>query len=499
MLLLMVAGASALVFLSETSDGVMLLANEGYTAKLDMDNNTLSIGNILTVYQFPKTTVLGETIAPLEPVIGPIAAGERLDKLKIDYPSGLTKDVYVSMQLELGESFIQQEIKVENTHASEMTVELDLAPPTNDSYYVYLPSPSPPAKYVWVSTPFNQEKGRGVAVYFDTISPEYSHPGGTSLETGSSFFHWKMVVRPKEIKTVRVRYIVGYIADTTLMKQHAFNPPSNEQHVLDTDGDPLFDLSNEESLKDLRMGISASTAKEIVEKTKEKLDQLMDTPTSETQLTTTRYNFQELVGKSQLDSLEKSLMFREIVRKKGVPAELVIGSKGGSYYAWVYAYPTIDPILFDPAGKSKQYAEAYVEPDPPYCTGSVGSCDWTAGFDTGIFCLLNLCGSAYLFAGAALAFVIFMFLILQYKPDLVYKLSEKARPKSVEKESSGLYEIVDKGFEPENPLEEMVFKQLEKRMGNVDLATYEKETGFSQILIKATIEGLESKKVIRKL
>lgn len=500
LLVLIIETASAVTFLANTSDGEMLFSNEDYTFRLDVEERRMTIGNMFTVYTVPVAEVLGEDIEPLEPTIGAIEPGQEVDEYHIGYPAGFKRDVYISSRITLKDRYIQHEITVENTHGSELEVKLRLSPSTNESYYVYAPFVANPSNnYMWISPTFNQEKGMGVAIYFDSNPSEYVQVAEISLEKNPvRFLQWNLLVPSGQTEKISMKYIVGYVSDEILMQQHAFNPPSNKQHVLDTATDPLFELENPESLKEWRSEISASSAVEVVEKTKAKLDTVVDSPAMDTFLTTTRFNFQELVGKSQMNSLEKALVFREIVRKKGIPAELHLGSKAGPYYAWVEAYPTIEPVTYDPAGKMNEYEQVYSDPSPPYCNGEITSCKWNVGLRQDEFCIFNFCASIYLFTVIVLIGVIGLFLFLQYKAELFYKYTDKGKKKEGN-EIGRSYEIINDGFEPTNPLEGAVFGQLKKRMGQVELERYEKETGFSAMLIKTGIEELEEKGVIRKL
>lgn len=500
-LLLFASTASAVTLVADTSDGTMLLATSKYTTKLNMKNNEMVIGNILHIGLYPEVGILGSIIEPIEPTMGGISVGEQVDEFIVNYPTGFAKDVYVSSRTTLREEYIHQEIQIENTQSTEVEVTVKLSHPTNDSYYVYAPFlGNPSANHLWVSPLFNNEKGVGVAIYFDTLLTDYVQPGEILLveKSSSHFLRWNVDIQPGETKTISMKYLVGYASDSERMGQHAFSPPATKQHLLDTKTDPLFELKNPESLKAWRSEISAGSAVELITKVKDKLDSIPNAPIEST-LARTTFDFYELSEKKQLNGLEKALIFREIVREKGIPAGLAIGNKDHNYYAWVYAYPTVEPVLFDPAGNIESYDKVYSEPSPDYCGGHISTCNWAAKIESDVICILNFCASIYFFTALILVVVIGGFLLLQYKADFFYKLADRAKLKKSRTGETVTYEIINKDYIPTNPLEEAIFKELQRRMGIVELIRYEKETGFSKLLIDATLDELENQEVIKKL
>ncbi|MCD4740508.1 hypothetical protein K8R43_04950 [archaeon] len=500
-LLLITTCTSAVTFVANTNNDTMILSSKTYTAKLNIQENLLGINNILEIYQYPKVEILGITVEPVEPSIGGITIGESVNEYLVDYPQAVKKDVYVSSRITFFEDYIHQEIKIENTHSSEMEINIKLIPKTNKSSYIYTPyNTNPSANYLWISPPFHQERGLGLAVYFDTLMTSYVQPGETMLAKNTELIgDWSITINSGEIKTISLRYITGYASDRKLIEQHAFSPPATKQHLLDVETDSLFEIKNTESLKQIRSEISAGSAAELVTKVKERLDLIPDTPTSETTNQKTIYDMKELLEKSQLNSLEKALLFREIIRKKGVPAEIIIGLKENTYYAWVYAYPTVEPVFFDPAGKLEAYEKIYEEPTPKYCSNTINSCNWASDIGTDRMCILNFCASTYLFITFILIALITVFLFLQYKADFLYKIAGRAKMKKTDDEKIHSYHIIKRDYVPINPLEETVLKKLKERMGIVELARYEKETGFSRLLIETTIEELENREIIKKM
>ena len=486
--------------LGKTPNGTMLLANKNYVVEMDPANNTLNINNIISVYMFPKGRILGTDIKPLEPSFGDIHTGEQVERYIVEYPPSIAKDVYISSKINFEDKFIRQEITIENTQSSKLDITLRLSQQKNRSYYVFAPfTNNPLMNHMWISPSFNQEKGLGLAVYFDSENPTYSQTGEVSrVDNSGGLLNWRLSVPAGETRTIIVKYILGYVADSTLLRSHAFKIPSTKQHLLDTETDALFSFKNDDALSSMLDGINGKNPGEVFDETKRAMGQIMNSPVEATVLTT-NVNFQELVSKQQLNSLEKALLFRKLIEEKGIPAELNIGIKGGSYYAWVKAYPTIEPLVYDPAGGMSASREIYSDPTPIYCNSNIGSCNWAGSIKTDVVCILNLCSSVYLLSAVILILIIALFLLLQYKANALYKVLGKKKTGQDISQIDGSYMVLNENFTPDNPLEDAVLKEIKSTMGSVKLSDYTRKTGFSSFLIAAAIESLMEKKVIKKL
>lgn len=498
--LLLCSSAFAIRLVGTTPNGTMILSTESYVAKINPEQNIFTINNVLPLFIFPKNKVLGVKAEPMEPMFGNIQPGEEVNEYIVTYPQSVAKDVYISSSLRLEDKYVYHEITIENTQGSELEIYLRLSQQDNRTYYVFAPFMNNPLmNYLWVSPSYNQEKGQGLAIYFDTDTPTYFQVGEiTQSNESKKFLQWRIKVGAGEIKKVIVKYIPGYVSDLTLLKSHPFGPPATKQHLLDIETDPIFILRNKEALNSMIQRATGKSAKEVIENTKAILNEILNTPTADTGTLTDDANFQDLVSKQQLDSLEKSLMFREIVRSKGIPAALKIGFDGARYYAWVEIYPTVEPLVYDPAGKRKQYKVIYSEPTPFYCAPPVTNCNWINNIRTDVVCIMNFCSSVYILSFLVLLAIAATFLILQYKAELIYKLSNMRRVGGDKSDVDGNYTIVDEDYVPADPLEESVLKEMRNSLGVIKLKDYEKKTGFSELLIAAAVKRLEEKGVIKR-
>lgn len=496
LILLLITNASAISLLSNTTEGEMLLINERYVARFSPQEKKLNMGNLLTVYTFPRISVEGNKMTPPEAIFDEL---EQEEEWKIE-SDGVKEEVYVKSILTLKEKTIQHRIELENTRASQTEINIQLAPNVNRSYYIYDSGINGDGTYLWLSPMLGEERCAGVAVYFEETPKEYNQIGEISLEKSPSpALEWTINMQGGERKTIQVSYIMGYISNLQLLGTYDSTPPINKQYLLDIEKDPLFDLKNKPSINQISRRLRATTPAEIFEEAKEELNMIPNTQETGTRLLTVTYNFQEIVSKSKLNSIEKALLMREIMREKGIPAELRISRKNELYYGKVFAYPTVKPLAYYPQEEIAQYEEVYMEPLLPQCKGQVQACSWGGELKTDLVCMLNFCVSVYVISILIIIATLTLFFFLQYKAELFYKATERIkRDRAAQKTTDGYYEITDKEYEPDNPLEKAVFTELSRSMGELKIEKYEKKLGYSKLLITTTIEEFEDKGVIKK-
>ena len=110
----------------------------------------------------------------------------------------------------------------------------------------------------------------------------------------------------------------------------------------------------------------------------------------------------------------------------------------------------------------------------------------------------QLCTSVYILSAVVILVLVGGFLIIQYKADTFHRWFSRLLTKSAELEVDGSYTIVKEDYTPENPIEESILNEIRSRFGVVNLDDYAKKTKFSKLLLKATIQELIDKGVIRK-
>ena len=196
------------------------------------------------------------------------------------------------------------------------------------------------------------------------------------------------------------------------------------------------------------------------------------------------------------NSLEKSIILREICRKVGIPARLHIGkSRSGNYYAWVTAYVGGTKKTYDPFGKMGDYPEIFKEGDPYICKDNINLCRFKGIIKTGIVCVGPFCFNVFLIAIAILVLTLSSFIVLAYKSEFVKRIFTGPPKRTLRVDGS--YDItVTKRYD--DPLINDIIEYMKKNSGLVDTDDMERRLGYSKILIISGIEKLLEDGIIRK-
>ncbi|MFC2174459.1 hypothetical protein ACFLQ2_01155 [archaeon] len=504
-LLMLVAMASALTVVAETGTGEISLSSVTMAVKVNPQQNYLDIGGVLSVPMFPTIRSKGEQVEASTPQSAPAAVGTKLNSYTISYSENFAGDVFGSVSIEVTDDFVEQIITIENSGDDTLNVEVDVLPTSTGTYYIFAPyKRNPNANYLWVSPQNAEERGEGVVIAFDRDRPTFDQPQEINMK--SNFVRtlaWTVPIESGAQAAIIIKYRPGYVNDEDLLTDSNYNPPYSKQYLLHTQSDSLFDISGEGATDTLKPQIGeTATGMDALALFKQTMDSIPDTPTSESTLSTLAVDMQQIVSTANdgLDSVQKALVFREMARRQGLPAEIRLGFKDDNYYAWAVGYAGTTAFTYDPAGKFGDYSQLYREPEPANCRGELYECPWAGGIQEGLFCIGPLCFPAIaLIALAAILFVA-VFAVFQYKTDLIYQLIGLQKGKQMlEKDTlNGTYTIVSENYLPKDPLEKGVWDALRRRSGSFKAEDYVSETGFSEVLVKAAIEEFVEKDLIRK-
>jgi len=504
-IIVMLPLASALTMVVETSDGTRILTSPTMTVKVNPAANKLLVNNIVSIPMFPTIKSKGATIAVSNPQATTLAPGERVQSYVVSYTENFGGDVFASADVEIKDDYVSHVITIENSGDAEVTVELEVLPTGTGTYYIFAPyKREPNANYLWISPALSNEMGEGMVVSFDNLRPTYDQPQEINAKTGfTRTLSWTIPLAPKEKKSVGMKYRPGYINDEALLTDNKYSASYSKQYILSTQTDALFDITGATAVDTIRPVVSeTATASDVLQLFKQTLDTIPDTPTAESTLATTAVSLQSAVTNRDtgLNSVEKSLLFRELCRNTGIPAEVHVGFKDLNYYAWVVAFVGTSGFTYDPAGKASQYVPVYTEPESANCRGDLYKCPWAGGIQTDQFCVGPLCMSAPILIGVFILAFILVFVVFQYKTDVVYKVLglSTGGAKLVKDELNGTYAIANDAYLPKDPLEQTVWNALRRRAGSFKAEDYVTETGFSEVLVKSAIERFLEKGAIRK-
>ena len=505
-LLLIVALCSAMSMVVKTQDGTAVLSSQSLAVKVNTQQDTMDIGGTLTVPMFPTIRSKGKLIEASPPKEQEFTAGEETSSYSISYPENFAGDVFASVDIEVTDDYVSQVIHLENSGEKDLTVEIEVLPTNTGKFYVFAPyKRDPNTNYLWFSPPLAKEKADGVVVTFDNGRPSFDQPLEINQKNSlARVLAWNVQLAAGEKKDIGMKYASGYVNDESLFEGDPYSPSYSKQYLLNTDSEPLFKISGSGASNSIKPGIDkTATGTDVLDMFKQTLNSIKDTPTSESTLATLDVDLNSAVGKVGLglNSIEKALLFREMSRGQGIPCEIVVGYKDGNYYAWAVSYLGLSKFKYDPAGKSNEYKVVYTEPEPPNCRGDMHSCPWSVGIRTDLVCLGPICMSAYVLIGLLAAVAIAIFALFQYKTDVVYKMIglQKGKKTVVKDNIDGAYNIINEKFVPKDPLEAAVWNALRRRGGTFNSDDYVTETGFSEMLLKSTMEKLAERGVIRRM
>ena len=504
-LLLLVAIASAMTPVVQTSDGDLVLSSDNMAVRINTEQNYIDISGALKVPMFPVIKSKKEQVAISAPQVAEVQVGSKLTTYTVSYPENFAGDVFGSAIIEITDDVVEQTITIENSGDNALNVEVEVLPLDRGVHYIFAPyKRAPTAKYLWISPAIGEERAEGVIVAFTGERPTFDQPQEVNMKTNFiRTLAWTVPLDTGEIKTIVIKYRPGYVNDDDLIADSPYSPPYSKQYVLHTESDALFDITGEGATDTLKPQISeTSTGLDAFELFKQTLDAITDTPTSESTLTTLDIDMGAVITRVEtgLSSVEKALMFREMARRQGLPAEIRVGHKEGNYYAWAVGYVGTTAFTYDPAGKSADYTQVYREPEPANCRGEMYECPWSSGIQEGLFCIGSFCLPAIALIALFVVAFVMMFVVFQYRTDIIYQIlgTKKGAETLAKDDLDGAYAIVSESYLPKDPLERSVWDALRRRNGAFKSKDYVTETGFSEVLVKAAIEKFVEKDLIRK-
>jgi len=288
------------------------------------------------------------------------------------------------------------------------------------------------------------------------------------------------------------------------LANNTFGASFSRQYLLHSEVTPLIQAKNADKIGELLPELYGDeSGQEVFEKLLYSIDSYPTIELSGSGLKLEIDVEEALSRKSAgLTTLEKAVIFREMAKTVGIPTELHLGEKDGKYYAWVRSFIGISGTNYEPGDKRGEFREIYKEPNPTICRAIfLNDCPWASGIKVDQLCIGNFCTSVYILMGIVAAIFISIFLILQYKTEVIYPIIGLRRGRGIVKGGAkgGTYSIVNDKYKPSTPLESAVWQELKRRNGIFSAKDFEKHTGFSEILIIGAIEEFEQRKIIKKL
>jgi len=203
--------------------------------------------------------------------------------------------------------------------------------------------------------------------------------------------------------------------------------------------------------------------------------------------------------KEQINSLEASVMYKELCIQEKIPCRIVIGEKSNGKFAWIEALENEEWIPIDPFAGTKthpDHMEQYKEPKLPYAE--------VAGSEP--------IGEPYLEATKAatrpdtlnpliylipiIALTTLVIVLIHFESE---SFIEKLTPTKIEEEPelNGEYEIISKKEEIEERTAIPIFEKIQKENGKIDIKKYAEETKYSKNLVENYVSYLRNQKHIK--
>ncbi len=504
--MLLLSVASAVTFIGTLDDGSSVVEEEAYVALIKASKNQMRVNNMFGMQMFPTAIVGGAAVPMNVPIVPVLQDGQVVSNYQITYPENFANQVYVSAAIALEPEYIQHTITLENTDENEeKLVDLEILLSGTGSTYIYAPyKRNPGAKYLLLSPPYNMEKAEALIVAFDNLMPSFEQPLEINVKPSlSKTLSWNIKLAAKSTQTISLKYSTGYVTDETLLQQSGFNPSISKQYLINTGTDGIFNILNRESVSEFDIAATdGMTATDLLTAISDALDSLPDTVSKEEALPRaidiTDVNSRQGTG---ITSLEKAVVFRELARENGLPAELHIGLKDGEYYAWTEAFIGSSKFTYDPRKDKGEYTEVYAEPSLTNCKGDdMQACPWSGGIRTDLLCIGDFCVSGFILIALAALVFIALFAIFQYKTELIYPLlgSHKSAGGMMKRSLAGTYNVIETKYVPKNPLENAVFGELKRRSGVFNEVDYARTTGFSEPLVQSALEYFLDIGIIKK-
>ncbi len=477
-----------LTFTGEDDEGYLVLSGERLAVRLNPQSNSFYIDNILDLKLFPSISVSGNDMPVPEPRFSNPAIGAKMDTFSVEYPDGFIDDVYADVKVEVTNQKVIQTITLENTKDSEVLIQLSLTD-SNDLFEVYAPFTKEQSRNYFYMSPRDYGMfGRMLVIYFDPYPPSYPIPIERISVQSSTLLVWAIKIPSKSKYTLKLEYLSSYLADSNAIANFPVKSTVDKEPFLIVETDPLLTFYHKEDFEKLVPELDLSkSGMDILKDITEYVNSLEG---GDPEFGLTSYvDWSVISTKTEYNSLEKAVIFREICRKVGIPARLVLGKKrGGNYYAWVIAYVGGLEQIYDPFNQRTEYPMVYEEPEPYLCKDDVALCRLESVVRVGVLCIGPFCVNLILVGGIILLLILALFGIVFYKSDVLAKLlSEKPLTKL---KIEGSYDIAKPEFRTKDPMLQEVFEYVKSKAGLVDIDDMAHTLGYSRILITSAIEKL---------
>ncbi len=493
-LIMLISVSWGMSYVGEDDLNYLVFSGNKGAYRVNPDMNSFFIDNALEMYTFPKISVSGKVMEAPDARYERPVPGAKLGEFSVKYENGYLEDVYANVETKFSDKDIRINLHLENSGDTDKIVTIEFSPETEEFSY-YAPYVNHGDNFIALSPRYEGLFGRLEVIYFDPIPPSYRINQSYGEVSPKAILTWAIKIPSKQAYDISLDILPGYLANSKALVNLPVRSVVDKEPFLIVDSDPILEFYHPEDLEKFTPHLDLNKGgEEIFQDIEEYVDKL---GSGNPEFGLVSYiDWRELSSKSEFNSLEKSIILREVCRKVGIPARLHIGrSRAGNYYAWVTAYIGGTKRVYDPFGKRDQYPEVFKEGEPYVCKDNIKLCSFKGAVKTGIVCIGPLCFNVIAISIVILVIVLGVFIFISYKSEMV-KMLLAGKPEASLR-IDGSYDVIEmKEFE--DPLLSEVFEYVKSNNGLVDVADMQKRLGYSRILIISAIEKLVEEGVIRK-
>ncbi len=495
--LILASISQAITYIGQDEDNYFILYADTYVARVNPQQNNLYVDNALKINIFPTVSIDKKTMQIPELKYDTPITGAKMDRFNIISQEGFLDDVYAKTETTISGNKVVQKITIENTKDSDVVVAIRVSD-SNESFVEFAPFVKDKSKSYLILSPKEMGVyGRIDAVYFDPFPPSFVPMSEISEITPYTQLFWTMKIPSKTKYTLTITYIPAYLAQTSALNNFPVKSTVDKEPFLLVETDPLLTFYHEDDFSKIMPNLDLTKpAPNILDQIKDYVDNL---PDSTPDFGLVSYIDWTLISASQgYNSLEKSIIFREICRQVGIPTRLHIGKKrGGNYYAWVTAYIGSLEETYDPFGDKRKYPEIYVEPMPKLCRDDISTCRFESMIKPGVVCVGPVCVNMVLVSGIFVFIILVGLSVIMYKSDVIMNMLTHTNVRY--EKIDGSYQILSDKLKTDDPLLNEVFDYIRKNNGLVDVSEMAHVLGYSKILITSAIEKLIEDGMISKM
>ncbi len=496
LLVLMVGFVSAMTFVGEDERGYMIFSSDKQVVKINPSKNSMLINNLVDIHPFPSMRVMNTEISMPEPRFDKPVVGAEQGTFTVTYPEAFSSDVYATVNIQIVDKDITQEIKLENTKDIDAIVELKLTDDKN-IYSVYAPYARDSSnQMVFISPTERGLYGNMLIIYFEPYPPSYPLSDVNVTISPKKMLIWAIKIPSKSTYTLRFHYLGAYFGDSTILNAFPVKSVVDKEVFLLSERDPLFNEENKYLSTNFMPSINLTSGSTGIYTSI--VNYVNSLPSGDPDFPLkTQIDWGGLLNKSGYNSLEKSLIFREAARRVGIPSRIVLGKKrSGNYYAWVEAYIGGLTRTYDPFNLRSDYNQIYSEPETYFCKDEIGSCAFESAVKTGVICVGVFCVNVIWLIAIVVVLTLAGFVTVTYKSNIIARLlAEKPTKELI---IDGTYTITRPDFSSDNPLLMDIFNYLKNKKGIMNVDTAVAVLGYSKVLIKGGMEKLIETGVIKR-